>query len=105
MKKLEIGQRAPWESGFCNTTRAMRFTKMTRSSKCMQILREMITHPRQLTHHEIMQRVYKCDMGFSSQGFFSALRHFGLASFIRHGHQCLWAPTIEGITFYMSLPA
>lgn len=105
MVKLEIGKPIPRFCPLDNTTRAMRFTCVWRGSKVMQILREMILHPRMLTHAQIMKRVYKRDVYDMSHGFFSALCHYGFAEFIRKGRTCLWAPTLEGIKFYMSLPA
>lgn len=106
MKKLEIGRKVDsFECGVDGTTRHMNMTRVTRRSKCMRILREMIVHPRQFTQREIKRRVYGCEMGSSSQGLFSALRHFDLAGFERHGRTCVWAPTIKGITFYLSLHA
>ena len=106
IKKLEIGCAINYSDhcGMDNTTKSMNMTRVTRQSKCMRILREMIVHPRQLTAREIKHKVYGREMGLSSQGFFSALRHFDLAGFERHGRTCVWAPTIKGITFYLSLP-
>lgn len=107
MKKLEIGRAITYSDhcGLDNTTKSMNMTRVTRRSKCMRILSEMIVHPRQFTQREIKRRVYGCEMGLSSHGLFSALRHFDLAGFERHGQTCVWAPTIKGITFYLSLHA
>ncbi len=105
MKKLEIGRKIIFEYELDNTSRAMNMARVTRRSKCMRILREMILQPRRLTAHEIKRNVYGRNMGKSCQGFFSALRHFDLADFVRDGRKCLWAPTVKGITFYLSLHA
>jgi hypothetical protein len=69
----------------------------------MQILGAMIK--REGTQSELKRRVYGRYMGHSCQGFFSALRHFGMATFIREGRKCTWIPTLEGILFYENLPA
>ena len=105
MKKLEIGRAIDYSDhcGLDNTTKSMNMTRVKRTSKCMRILREMIVHPRQLTASEIKSKVYGHDIGESCHGFFSALRHFNLANFIRAGHKCFWEPTIKGIRFYMGL--
>ena len=106
MKKLEISCKTASSGCSCaldNTTRAMNMTRVKRTSKCMCILHEMIVHPRTLTAQEIKQKVYGHDIGKSCQGFFSALRHFSLADFVRDGHKCLWEPTVKGIRFYMGL--
>ena len=105
IKKLEIGRKInSFEYGLDNTSRAMNMPRVTWRSKCMRLLREMIVHPRQMTQREIKRKVYGREMGLSSQGLFSALRHFGLAGFERHGRTCVWAPTIKGIMFYLGLP-
>ena len=101
MRMLNIGDHAYY--GVDNTTREMTFTRCKRESKVMKILRTMIMQPRMLSARDIKRKVYGIEMGESCHGFFSALRHFGLASFERHGRNCLWAPTIKGICFYMGL--
>ena len=107
MIHLEIGRKTMngygYGYGLDNTTKAMNFTRCKRSSKVMQILHAIITHPRQLTARDIKRKVYGADIGERCHGFFSALHHFGLASYERHGRTCLWAPTIKGICFYMGL--
>lgn len=104
MIKLVPGGKVPVYDccGLCNTTRAMRFTRMKRSSKCMQILHEIITHSD--TQREIKKRVYGHEMGESCNGFFASLHHFGLATFIRDNNKYIWIPTPEGILFYVNLP-
>lgn len=105
MKKLEIGRKISYADlqGIDSTSKVMNMTRVKRTSKCMRILYEMIVHPRQLTSREIKINVYGRDIGKRCLGFFSALRHFGLANYVRVGHQCFWEPTVKGIRFYMSL--
>lgn len=106
MKMLEIGRPiSAEEQDVDNTTRHMNLSRVTRRSKSMRLLREIITHPRQFTHAELKRRAYGREMGESAHGFFSAFRHFGLATFIRAGRKVLWAPTVKGIMFYKVLPA
>lgn len=93
----------------CNcTTRSMKFTRLTRDSKCMKILLFMALHPRQCTLREILHNVYGNEMGKTrnwGHGFFAALSYNGFASYIQRGRTCLWYATGRGINFWKSLTA
>ena len=93
----------------CNsTTRSMNFTRMKRSSKCMQILKHMILFPRMHGRVQILERVYGESFPGTrnwGHGFFAALVYNKLAKYEQHGHACVWEPTVKGINFYKSLCA
>lgn len=94
--------------GLDNTTRHMRFTRVKRSSKIMQVLKFMILHPRTHVMRDIQRHVYHGYAPTSRSwgaGLFSALHHYGLATYTRKGHACFWEATPRGIKFWKSLAA
>ena len=81
-----------------------RFTKAHNPSKCkyMRILEVLMSHPNGLCRTELLQLshgVTPPNDGWCSSTF-SALHHYGYASFSRKGRECIWHITYRGKMFY-----